>query len=743
MSRFSRINTIWRKELVDTLRDKRTVIAMVLVPMVLYPALMLGSLQAYEVQMGRLVREEYTVAVANEEASAWLRRVIQTDPARLVDEPNLPAEEVIRRSREEPNAAPAEPNPELRGRKTEAARVGVRERPPEYVVVVVPDVKTAVEEGAAHVGVLFAEERPSIKDEGTLELTLVFDESEIRSGIAAAGLQGILDRANAVNVRARLARFNLHVDFVEPLKVREANVASPEKMTGSVLGQVVPLILIIMTITGAIYPAIDLTAGERERGTLETLMVAPVPTVDLIIGKFVVVTLISLMSGTLNLLSIGGTIYLGGLGDLFARGGAFMFPLKALPFIFLLLVPLSVMFSAMLLAVCSFARSFKEAQNYVVPVMMAGLIPGVVGVLPGTRLEGPIVIMPVANIVVLTREMFLNRFDLGMIALVAMSTSLYAAAAVAVAARLFGQEAVLFADSGSIRTLFMRRFFKPRSVPSAGAALLIISIVYTLNFYIQQSLERSGVASGLAHLGYIALTLALLLLALPVGAAIYLRLNLVDTFALRPPPPGAILAALCIGGSVWVLAPAWFALQDMFLPIPPEVQALMQAKQAELFGDASIWTLVLVLAVVPAVCEEAFFRGFALSGLRGGLGKVGAVLAVAFAFGLFHYSAYRTPFTTALGAVLGLLAVQYRSIWPPMLAHLLNNSMSLLANSPQGLQPWLAKIGYTTDENHVAAEPWLFGAMGLFVLGLLICRFDPRRVARPPEVGNSRVAVAR
>ena len=102
------------------------------------------------------------------------------------------------------------------------------------------------------------------------------------------------------------------------------------------------------------------------------------PTVDLIAGKFVVVTLIGLMSAVLNLISVGGTIYLAGVGSMLSPGTEFVIPLSALPWILLLLIPMAVMFSATLLAVCSFARSFKEAQNYIVPVMLAAMIPGVV-----------------------------------------------------------------------------------------------------------------------------------------------------------------------------------------------------------------------------------------------------------------------------------------------------------------------------------------------------------------------------
>ncbi len=717
MSRFSRINTIWRKELIDTLRDRRTVIAMVLVPMVLYPALMLGSLQAIELQHSFLIREEYDVAVADEATQVWLRHVIDRDALRR--------ESATRPAAEGGDAADAAEGPN--GRRTQTARSNVREKPPPFKVFVVDDVAAAVSAGEMHVGILLGGQPPQPGTFATAHVQLVFDESEIRSSIAAAGLQGILERANAQLVMERLAQYELDPSFIQPLALVEHNVASAEKMAGAILGQIVPLILIIMTITGAIYPAIDLTAGERERGTLETLMAAPVPTVDLIAGKFVVVAAVGLMSALLNLLSIGGTVYLGGLGDVLTQGSQLVFPLAALPWVLLLLVPLAVMFSALLLAVCSFARSFKEAQNYVMPVMIAALIPAVVGILPGTRLEGPILVMPVANIVVLTRDLFMGRFDPGAILWVLMSTSLYAATAIAIAARLFGQEAVLFSDAGSVKTLFQRRFFKPADHPTAAAALLCLAVIYTLNFYVQTALGRTGMGGSIGYLVAIALTLVLLLGMGPLVAAYYTRVRLPTAFSLRSAEPLGYVAAICLGLSTWVLGRAWNVAQQEWLPMDPEA-ARMISEQFAAIDTASPWLLVLLLALIPALTEEWFFRGYVLSGLRGSIGRWGAILLVAFAFGLFHYSAHRLVLTTGLGILFGLLAIHYRSIWPAMLAHGMHNSLTLLSAHEQGLWPWLRAAGFAPNVEGMPAPAWIAGAAMLTLIGVVLClvRTEPR-----------------
>jgi len=737
MSRYSRISTIWRKELVDILRDRRTLIAMVLVPIVLYPALMLGSVQAFELQFSLLRQECYHVGVQSSEAKRWLRRLIDEDPARQELAEGMTAEQRVDWAQSpEPPAPETQPDVPLEGDQTESVRSGVRHKPPPYEIYVIPDVRQMVTDGVVHVGVLLEGDPPPVDAEGSTPVALVFDESETRSNIAAAGLQGIFQRANIARVESRLRKLQLTWEFVQPLAVYEQNVASPEKMAGSILGQIVPLILVMMTITGAIYPAIDLTAGERERGTLETLMVAPVPTTDLIAGKFIVVTLIGLLSAVLNLLAVGGTIYLGGLGDLLTRGGDFVFPLEALPCILLLLIPLAVMFSAMLLAVCSFARSFKEAQNYIMPVMIAALIPAVVGVLPGTRLEGPLLVMPVANIVILTRELFLGHINPGAIVWVTLTTTIYAGAAVAVAAKLFGQESVQFADSASIRTVFQRKFFKPLATPTIAQALLVLALVYPLNFFIQQRLMQTGNLVGSERYYWaLAAVLIILFAALPWFAAKYMRVNVQTAFRLERPKIAAIGAALCFGCSTWILAHAWFVVQDQWLPMPPQIKQMMQHVTGWL-DDSHVLVVVLLLALVPAVCEELFFRGYVLSGVRGALGKVAAVLLVALVFAIYHQSVFRLVVSGALGLLLGLLVVQWRSVWPAVLAHLMHNGLAVAVARPDGLQPLVERLGYAIGEDGLPPTGWIMGAAALTLVGIVLCLLAPQRKKLEPSAAD-------
>jgi sodium transport system permease protein len=715
MNRFSRISTIWRKEFADTLRDRRTLIAMILVPMVLYPALMLGSLQAFELQVSKLKQEEYSIAVPSEQVRHWLQtRILDPDLARFEASAGLPAEDLPAAVEAAEKQADAQ-NPPAQGSSRdmlEKGRDDVRHRPPPYRLLKVDDVCQAVSTGAANVGVLVTgASLPTPDSPGSCQITLVMDEAEIRSKFAASALEGVLRRFSDRVVTRRLEDRHLPRDFITPVQVTQFSVATPEKLGGSVIGQVVALILVVMTITGAIYPAIDLTAGERERGTLETLMAAPVPKVDLIAGKFVVVASIGMLS------------------DILTQGSSVAIPLRTLPLVLVTLIPLAVMFSALLLAVCSFARSFKEAQNYVMPVMIVALIPAVIGLLPGTELEGPLLIMPVTNIVILTRELFMGEIHPGAVLWVTLSTCIYAAAAVGVAAKLFGQEAVLFADSASIRTLLRRKFFKPSDRPSAAQALLLLAIVYLLNFFIQQALFKAGIMPGTPqYLAGIALNLVLLLVGLPVALALYSRVRITTALSLGPPPLRGLAAALLIGLSSWVLALAWMSFQERILPLPPGFKEAVAPIEKMLEG-LSAPTVLFFFAILPAFCEELFFRGYALSGVRNVMKNTWAVLIVAFAFGMTHMSIQRLPITVALGCVLGLLVVRWGSIWPAVLTHVLHNSIILLVTREDGLLPMLRNAGFVdpATQNVFPPLPWLIGAAAVLLIGLALCSPSPNR----------------
>jgi sodium transport system permease protein len=669
------ISTIYRKELADILRDRRTLIAMVLVPIVLYPLLMLGSIQAAQFQSERLHREALLIAVPNARMGRWLAAQIDMD--------NVLA----------PKDGAAEDYVE------------------DYKILVSDDPVRAVREGAAHVA-LIARDGAKRLDQWITDppFAIVYDSAEVRGSMARSRLDGVLERQRARIRTERLAR--VLPDAQRPLinlaPIPTKNIASPEKVGGSMLGHVLPLILVIMTITGGVYPAIDLTAGERERGTLETLMVAPVPILNLIVGKFLVVATVSMLAAALNLASIGLTLHFGDVQSLLASGAQARIPFAVLPIIFVAMVPFAILFGAILIAVASFARTFKEAQNYIMPVIIMALIPATAGSLPGVELNGPLMVVPVANMVLLTRELLLGHFAAWPAMVVALgSTCFYAAVAVVIAARLFGQEAVLFSDAGSWKNLFRRRLFPRRDRPTAAHALLLVAALFPAWFHIQGQVGN--------RVGLSAVLIAVWFGLVPVLVAVYLKIDLRTTFAWRRGRPVQYVGAALIGLGSWALAYELLVLQAYVLPMP---EAFTESGN-ELLGGLERWPLALVLialAVVPGICEELTFRGFVLSGLRSEMRALPAILLMAVLFAGFHFLIVRLGVTFLLGAVLGLVVWRTGAIGPAMVFHVLHNGVVFIVSRVAWLSEGL-HVGELDGVTHLPV-PLICIAGGLVIVGL-------------------------
>ncbi len=704
-----RVWVIYRKELLEILRDRRTLLAMIVIPVVLYPALMLGFVRAAESEQVRLRSQKFIIETSDEDNAALLREMIDTvrpDPA----------------STQAGDAAAPD------GRPRFEVRVG--NTPPHAW------------QDQVHLQAVVTVQMPHrLHLPPHFDVQLIYNEVDINSRTAMEQFSQILRDFAGRLTRESLARMiapdprtgggPAGVDaLLNPLNINTVSTATEEQRGGWALGQIVPIILVLMTITAAVYPAIDLTAGERERGTLEALMATPVPVLHLIAGKFLTVATIGLIAATLNAACVGATMHFGGLTQAITTEMPIEFPVFALPIIFVCMIPFALLFSAILIAVASFARTFKEAQNYVMPVIICALIPAVAVTLPSTRLQGVLMVLPVGNMVLLTREVFQQTFTWTQVAVVLLSTSLYAAAAVAVAARLFGQEAVLFVDSGSYKTLFQRRYFRPRSAPSASQALLVAALLFPGCFYLQSLLQVAGggFVSMLAWLAVI--QFAGLFVLAPLGLALFLKLNPRETFRLRWPPLRCWLAVLMMAAASWALAQEFFTLQSRVMPPSEALQKAGQLIGQELSG-VSPWLIVLLLGVIPGLTEEFLFRGFLLSGLSTGLRKWPAILLAALIFGGFHFILDRVPVTFLLGALLGYVCWQSRSLLPGILFHILHNSLAVLIGTSETLQGWLRlppeALQEASTPAHLPAHI-LIPAAVLFITGLaLIASLRPAR----------------
>ncbi len=395
------VGVVYRKELTDSLRDRRTVISMIVVPIVLMPMFTIGLGVVSALLFGRAMLEVPTVMVLGAEQSPGVLAALRADR----DVKIVPAQ--------------ADYAEKISDKQIRAA------------VEIPPDFDAEVSRGDA------------------VAVRIYMYEGELKSGFGAERLQKFFSDYRGRVIQKRLESRKLPAGLAEPFSIEQRNVAPPEKVGGALIGGLVPYFVILLCLTGAMYPAIDLTAGEKERGTIETILCSPVSRVHLVLGKFFMVLTASLFTGLLAIVSMGMTFSAGkkileSLGPVSNWGLDLEISAKAVIWVFLMIVPLAVLLSAALLAIALFAKSYKEAQSYLSPLTVFVILPAVVSVLPGVELNAGLALIPVLNTSLISKEIVAGTYHWSYIALIFASSCVYAAAALAVAIRLFQREDVLF-----------------------------------------------------------------------------------------------------------------------------------------------------------------------------------------------------------------------------------------------------------------------------------------------------------
>jgi len=540
----------------------------------------------------------------------------------------------------------------------------------------------------------------------TRTITLLYDAASDRSHRARTELADAVSDWGDALLAERLRARGLPEAFARPLAVSDSSVALPSELGGYTLGRILPLLLVVITLLGAFYPAIDLAAGEKERGTLETLLTAPVPASAIVTGKFLTVALIGIVAAALNLGSMLLTFQTGALQVTEVLGIEVSLPFRSIAVIFLALVPLAVLFAALFLGLAVRSTSFKEAQNALTPVYMLVLIPAMLPIFPGIEFGAVLAVTPVAGVSFLFRDVMSGNADALLAALVLGSTTLYAVVGLLFAARAFGSERVLFGagEAPDVQTTpLLTRLRALRTsagrVPEPAVALGFVALLAVLFFYGGVRLQIALGEPGL-------LVSEWLLLFLPAVAFVaWGRFDPVRTLSLRAPSPSGLAAGvLLVGGAlpvVWLVG--W--LQSFVLPIPWDLlEGLEELMRA---GDARrlAW-LLLLLALTPALCEEIVFRGVLLGSTRS-LEPWRMVLLNGVVFGAFHLSfetAIRFLPTALLGSLIAWVVWRTGSLWVGALMHFVNNATLVLVTStpavsealsdPDAPPPlWLVPVG--------------------------------------------------
>jgi ABC-2 type transport system permease protein/sodium transport system permease protein len=503
------------------------------------------------------------------------------------------------------------------------------------------------------------------------------------------------------------------------------------------LGTLVPLILILMTITGAVYPAIDLTAGERERGTLESLMAAPVPRLGMLFAKYVAVLSVALVTAVLNLAAMFVTAYSMGLtAMLFGPQGL---SLSAAVIVFLLLVLFAMFFSALLLAVTSFARSFKEAQAYLIPLMLLAITPGLFTLMPWVKMNAALAVTPLLNMVLLARDVLEGTSQPMLAGLAVVSTVLYALVAIALAARIFGSDAILYGSQGSWMDLF-RRPDQPRLAPTLAGVALCTALVFALQGIgsgILAVINKDQSSLEFAYFSSALLTIVLYLL-LPLAMAKLQFVRIADAFQLRGAAPTAFAGALLLGLSLWPLAHELVIASGL---ADSELLNKVRQRAAEMRLISPL-LLVASVALAPAICEEWFFRGYLLGAIRQRTSGWSAILLTALMFALFHVFssvvlAVRFLPSLSLGIVLGWVCWRTRSVLPGIVLHAVHNGLLVLMGR---YQDQLKELGFGIEETQHVPLWLLAGSIAVVAVGVTLVWLSGRVPAAEEKPGQLQAA---
>jgi len=237
-----------------------------------------------------------------------------------------------------------------------------------------------------------------------------------------------------------------HKSILNPIEVVKVDTADKRENLGEKIGAYLPYLLIPLVLMGATYPAIDLGAGEKERGTLETLLLTPITRTELVLGKFITLLTTSIASTTITVVSMGCWVAVAlAFADLdFIKTAFSTLAVTDLLMIFVLLLPLAAIFSSLALAISIYARTFKEAQNYMAPLSMGVFFPIIISIMPNMELTAKTAFIPVTNVALAIKDIIKGTVDYTFVGLIFLATVLIAGALLAFCVKWFNREDVLF-----------------------------------------------------------------------------------------------------------------------------------------------------------------------------------------------------------------------------------------------------------------------------------------------------------
>ena len=352
------IFSIFKKELTDVLRDRRTLFFMIVIPVIVMPLILIGSIKFQEYQSKKSDEKVLNIGLINKTSDSQIRDyLLDQKGVYLVEDIDLDSLEL--------------------------------------------GIKNDSLQGGLYIHKNFIND---ISSNGMGEVEVYYKSSDLMSK-AKNRIYNALDIYKNEVVSERLSEFNVDKGLLEPLDIINKDMSTKKETIGKAVGGLIPYMLVIFIFLGAMYPAIDLGAGEKERGSLETLLSSPATKFEITVGKLMVVSLAGMVSGLISVVGISAPIYL--LGNIPDQIKSTVLEIIS-PFIIvsviILMIPIAIFFASMLLSISFYARSFKEAQSLMGPLNIIIIVPLMLTLGPGIEIDHITALIPLINVGLLTKE---------------------------------------------------------------------------------------------------------------------------------------------------------------------------------------------------------------------------------------------------------------------------------------------------------------------------------------------------
>ena len=679
------------------LRDRRSLAVMFGIPLVLYPVLTIALASLAGGRIAGLKEQRYNVVVVNPMGAPELMRRLTDDKSGLrIVEPPAGATTA-------PTTAPTDD--QLNKPLTRGQIDAVLQIPLGFE----PDVIAG-------------------KD---LALTVRLNHGRTEAEFASRKLDRVLDQYQEWVIARRLSRYDVPAAVTKGIERKVVDVATQEQRMGKMLSQLMPLLILVTGMLGALFPALAATTTERELGTLETLLVTPATRGELLISKGLLVLLCGVLTSAINCISM--SLVLLRVSTLGKDADKLSIDFSSLAMTFVAALPALAFFTALVLLVGLLARTFKEANSYATPAMLLpvasmALTIAEVQVTPG------LLVTPIANTTLVMRDILRGNLHLSHLAVASISSFVYAGLLLSVAARLFSNEQLVnpsweplsLKGLGSIgRGKSSKR---PPRLPAVDEAIALVAVAILLLFYVQPSLMRFGL------IPTIIVTQVALIFAPAVIMAWLGNWRWRDAFQLRAPRRDGVIGGILLGIGLAPVVLLISHLQQKVWPAPPEAHRFMY----DLFVPAlkrHPVAIPLIVGFFAGVFEELLFRGPIQTALIRKSRPLTAILITAVIFAAAHLDLHGIPLRSFLGVILGWIVYRTGSIFPAILVHTLYDATQL------GILAWQLRYGDPAAESTLDVWFWLRFATGAAMTAMgawLIHRRHIKEDARGFEVLQAR-----